>query len=82
MTAEIVPFPQIRRRCFILRHARYFAGCRQPEKYLQGQLCVQLETMLRRGIRRDLAERECRELSLAIRATAHRLRSWKPEDVA
>jgi hypothetical protein len=67
---KIVPFPQIRRRRFILKTAQRLAGApsKTAEKLLAATLRLQAEAMVRKQIAPDLIEREYRALELAIRA--------------
>jgi hypothetical protein len=66
----VTPFPQVRRRRFILKMAQRLARMtsRTGEKILAATLRQQAAAMARKQIAPDLIERECRALELAIRA--------------
>jgi hypothetical protein len=66
----VLPFPRVRNRTFVLKHARYIASLSQQagERYLAQQLDTQAGTMRRRGIDEPWIEDECRRLEVAIRA--------------
>lgn len=70
MAAEIVPFPLVRRRAFIRRHAARVAAATPAtgEKLLAHQLRLQASTMARRGIAPETIAAECKALESAIRA--------------
>jgi Family of unknown function (DUF6074) len=67
---KLIPFPQIRRRRFVMRHAIRLARFphKTAEKLLAGTLRQQVEAMARKGIPAAVAERESRNLESAIRA--------------
>jgi Family of unknown function (DUF6074) len=73
--AEVIPFPRVRDRRYVLRHARRMASLpeRTAEKPLRRQLKIQVETMLKRGIDPDLIERERAALELAVRIELRRM---------
>ena len=74
MTA-ILPFPLVRRRDFVLRHAARIADA-QPktaEKLLAHAVQVQIDMMTRRGIAPELIAREAKALETAIRCELCRL---------
>ncbi len=66
----------MRRRSFVQRHAKHIASAKHTvgEKYLALQLKIQDDTMGRRGISRELIEKEKRALERAIRAELLHLR--------
>ncbi len=66
----VVPFPRVRDRRFVARHAARIAASKPEtgEKLLAHCLAVQAETMGRRGIPPDVIAREVRSLENAIRA--------------
>jgi hypothetical protein len=68
--ASVVPFPQVRRRRFIVKTAARLASLapRTAERILAATLQQQSATMVRKGIAADLVERECQALEAAIRA--------------
>jgi hypothetical protein len=74
--AEILPFPRVKDRAFIRRHARRMIelGPRAAEKHLAVQLDVQRRTMARRGIDPALAEEQLQQIETAIRSELCRLR--------
>ena len=75
MSAAVLPFPRVRDRNFLTRHATRMADLEQAtaEKHLANQLRIQAETMARSGIAPDLIAREVRSLELAIRGVLWRL---------
>jgi hypothetical protein len=81
--ASIIPFPQARRRRFIVRTAARLASVSEKtaEKLLAAALQQQAATMARKGVPPALVDRESRNLECAIRAEL-----WKrillPDDVA
>lgn len=75
MTAELIPFPIIRRRELVKRQAFYMA-CRsatEAEKYLRRQLDVQRNHLGRKGVASDRIEAEVLAYEGAIRAALWRL---------
>jgi hypothetical protein len=70
MTAEVLPFPRIRHRRFVVRHAQRMAHLPLPtvEKHLAHQLEFQRSTMIKRGIGADLITKEVAQLERAILA--------------
>jgi hypothetical protein len=68
--AEIVPFPLIRRKAFIERHARLIAGmgAEAGERHLRRQLLIQFDALERKGVACETIEREVLTLGSAIRA--------------
>jgi hypothetical protein len=70
MSALVLPFPCVRRRGFVLRHAQHIASVSRVtgERYLSCQLKIQLDAMIRRGIAPKLIELELQALEHAIRA--------------
>jgi uncharacterized protein DUF6074 len=73
-SSEIVPFPQIRRRRFVMRHAIRLARLphKTAGKLLAATLRQQAEAMTRKGPA-AVVERESRNLESAIRAEI-----WRP----
>jgi hypothetical protein len=82
MTSKIVPFPQVKRRRFVMRHAIRLAGLpyKTAEKLLVATLTRQAETMARKGIPAAVVERESRNLENAIRAELWRQILLRPGD--
>jgi hypothetical protein len=82
--SKIVPFPQIRRRRFVMRHAIRLAGLphKTAEKLLAATLTQQAEVMARRGIAAAIIEREICSLESAIRAELWRRVLLRPGDGA
>jgi hypothetical protein len=82
MTSKIVPFPQIRRRRFVVRHAIRLSGLphKTAEKLLAATLRQQAEVMARKGIPAAIIERESRNLESAIRAELWRQVLLRPGD--
>jgi Family of unknown function (DUF6074) len=83
MTATlIIPFPQVRRRRFVMRHAIRLAGLphKTAEKLLAATLRQQAEAMARKGIPAAVIERESRNLENAIRAELWRQVLLRPDD--
>jgi hypothetical protein len=68
--AQVVPFPQIRRRRFVTRNAVRLAGFphKTAEKLLAATLRQQAEVMARKGVPVAVIERESHSLENAIRA--------------
>ena len=79
---KIVPFPQVRRRRFVRRHAIRLAGLpyKTAEKLLCATLNQQAEVMTRKGIPAAVIERESRNLESAIRAELWRQVILRPDD--
>jgi Family of unknown function (DUF6074) len=68
MSAQIVPFPIVRRHGFIERQAAH-AACMKPEsaiRYIEQQLLVQRDAMRRRGIAEGLIAQELRCMAAAM----------------
>lgn len=74
-SALIIPFPRVRERPFVLKHARRMAELSQStaENYLQQQLSIQVATMRKRGVDAESIEQHRRALELAIRAALWRV---------
>ena len=68
--AIVLPFPRVRDRAFVRRHAARMASLshRAAEKHLACQLRVQVETMRKRGVDPELIEAQRRDLETAIRS--------------
>lgn len=80
---SVVPFPQARRRRFIVKTAARLvsAPAKTAEKLLAATLQQQAAAMARKGVSPELIERQRRELAYAIRAELwHRV--LLPDDVA
>jgi hypothetical protein len=79
---KLIPFPQIRRRRFVMRHAIRLAGLphKTAEKLLAATLRQQAEVMARKGIAAAVIERESRSLENAIRAELWRQIIFRPGD--
>ena len=69
MSGLILPFPRVRDRGFVGRHALIMACSSRHagERHLCTQLDVQRRTMLKRGIAPAVAEEHIRALECAIR---------------
>jgi hypothetical protein len=82
MSGKLIPFPQIRRRRFVMRHAIRLAGLphKTAEKLLAATLKQQAAVMARKGIPAAMVERESRSLENAIRAELWRLILLRPGD--
>jgi hypothetical protein len=66
----VIPFPLFKRRPFVERHARLIAGmgANAGERHLTRQMQIQVDVLERRGVERQLIEKEIQALSSAIRA--------------
>ena len=75
MGAEIVPFPLVRRRAFIERHAARIAeaSAKTAGKLLAHSVRVQVDRMRRRGIAAAAIAREAKALEAALRYEQWRL---------
>jgi hypothetical protein len=75
MTACIIPFPTVRRRAFVLKHAARMASLphKTADKLLAAQLDVQRATMARRGIAPELVDEQMRALEIAVRSELWRM---------
>jgi hypothetical protein len=75
MTASMIPFPSVRRRAYVVRHAMRVANLSHMagEKHLAAQLKIQAETMARKGIAPGLIAADLKSLECAIRAELWRL---------
>ena len=82
--AIVLPFPRVRHRGFIAKHAGRMVGLPSTtaEKYLARQLAVQRETMVRRGIAIASIDQELSALEGAIRAAMWRLGRSIPDGAA
>jgi len=69
-TGLVLPFPRVRDRAFVRRHAALMATYSEgaAEKYLATQLDVQRRTMTKRGVDPAVAEEHIGALKCAIRA--------------
>jgi Family of unknown function (DUF6074) len=81
---KVVPFPQVRRRRFVVRHATRLAALshKTAEKLLRATVKQQAETMARKGLPPAVIERESRNLESAIRAELWRQILLRPGDGA
>lgn len=70
MPATVTPFPRVRNRPFIGRHARRMTEMNPAasERHLQRQLEIHMDTMRRRGVAEPLIIAEARAVECAIRA--------------
>jgi len=77
MTATIVPFPVIRRRAFVRRHAAIMAALtpEAAERHLRRQVAIQTAAMERRGIHASVIDLEREALDRAIRAECQRVQT-------
>jgi hypothetical protein len=75
MMAVILPFPRVRDRRFVTRHARRMADLctAAAENHLATQLDLQRRTMLRRGIDHTMVDEQIRALEMAVRAELWRV---------
>ncbi|MEE7441865.1 DUF6074 family protein [Methylobacterium oryzae] len=76
MSALILPFPRVRDRRFIRRHAAHMAtasNTTKAEDHLQRQLTIQRETLQRRGVAADAIRAELQAIEENIRAACWRL---------
>jgi hypothetical protein len=69
MTAEIVPFPAVRRIGFIRKLARLMASYSPEggERALYVRLNAQYSAMMKRGLSPEVVERELQALECAVR---------------
>lgn len=74
MQALVLPFPLARRCDLVDRQAQWFAAqsYQAAERNLKRQLQVQRETLLRRGVSAERADREVATLQAAIRREVSR----------
>jgi Family of unknown function (DUF6074) len=72
MSASIIPFPLVRRRDFVCRHAEIISGLshESAERHLSHQLKVQRDALTRKGVAEDRIEREIASLERAIVAVS------------
>jgi hypothetical protein len=79
---KLIPFPQVRRRRFVTRHAIRMASLprKTAEKILAATLRQQAAAMTRKGIPPAVVERENRSLENAIRAELWRQVILRPDD--
>jgi hypothetical protein len=70
MTGLVLPFPRVRDRAFVRRHAALMASysANAAEKHLSTQLDLQRRTMVRRGIDPSSIHEQVKALEAAIRA--------------
>jgi hypothetical protein len=70
-----IPFPQIRRRRFIMKTVTRLLGApaKTAEKLLAATLQQQARAMARKGVSPDLIERERRTLEVAVHTELWRL---------
>ena len=81
-SCKLIPFPQIRRRRFVMGNAIRLAGLphKTAEKLLAATLKHQAKVMARKGIPAAVIERESRNLESAIRAELWRQILLRPGD--
>lgn len=74
MHAQVLPFPLARRRDLVDRQAHWFVAQshRAAERNLKRQLELQRQTLLRRGVATERADREVELLRAAISAEVRR----------
>lgn len=70
MAAQIIPFPPVRRRYFVVKQANRMASLSRDaaERHLNAQLRIQREAYERKGVNPDIIEQEIRALESAIRS--------------
>ena len=80
----IIPFPQVRRRRFVVRTAARLANvsAKTAEKLLAATLRQQADAMARKGIAAPIIAGECWTLEYAIRAELWRHVLVRPDDGA
>jgi Family of unknown function (DUF6074) len=80
---KLIPFPQSRRRCFIMETVTRLLGApaKTAERLLAATLEQQARVMARKGVPPDLSELERRKLECAIRAELWR-QVLLPDDAA
>lgn len=69
MSADIVPFPIMRRHHFIARQINRVSGLNAgaAERHIHLHLCIQAEAMRRKGIAENLVARELKSMEFAFR---------------
>lgn len=77
MTAEVLPFPIVRRHGFIERQAEHASRMNPTggERYLNHQIQLQVDAMRRKGVDEALVEREIRCMTAALRSAFYGARS-------
>lgn len=80
--AEVVPFPYIHRRAFIVRQAVRAAELNPDagERHVRTQIQIQIDAMRRRGISEEVILREARCMETAIRTALWRAVMQPPGD--
>ena len=76
-SAEVIPFPLVRRRDFIIRHAHRMAELREAgaENHLRHQLRVQADVLARRGVLPEVIEEQVSAVEVATRVELARLQA-------
>lgn len=79
MTAAVIPFPRVRNRAFITRHAIRMTEMApgKGEAHLRRQIELQMETMRKRGIPEPIIVAEAQAIEAAIRAELWRVVIFK-----
>ena len=82
--AEVIPFPLTRRRAFIAKQAGHAAEMHPDAatRYVQHQVKVQRDTMLRKGVAEEVIEHELRCMELAIRTSMITRQNIQPGGVS
>jgi hypothetical protein len=82
VTSKILPFPQIKRRRFIMKAVTRLVSvpAKTAEKLFTAALKQQAEVMARKGIPAEVIERETRNLESAIRTELWRQILLRPDD--
>lgn len=75
MSAAVIPFPRVRNRVFVTRHAVRMTEMApdKGEAHLRRLLDQQMDTMRRRGIPEPVIVEEARAVEAAIRAELWRV---------
>lgn len=73
--ASIIPFPRVRNRAFITRHAVRMTEMARPkaEQHLQRLLEQQMDVMRKRGVPEPVIIQEARAVEAAVRAELWRV---------
>lgn len=75
MSAIVIPFPRVRNRAWIARHARRMTEMSQAaaERHLANHLGIHAATMSKRGFAADVIRAEVQAIEAAIRAELWRV---------
>ena len=67
--AQVIPFPLVRRKAFIFRHAQLIASMRPDvgQRHLERQLAFQAKALLAKQINILIVDREVTRLRAALR---------------